>query len=276
MLKKVRNLRAIRPGQWARTKVPAYECWQQKGDWREVGVGDEVDICVMPIYQPRFEHEYAFEWRYHVAYRRPGTTWHNFHRPNGGFISSWDFGLLEGTNKPFWNEQEFHEFLDGKGAFLYEPASDDPELCPGPDCSLYLCDTCGEYRMPWSDDDGNLLCSMCEVTGLVIEPSQVERLEQIREFARQMGLSEQLAKQLTFLDSRECWGKRSQCVLSWDFAPHSFTFAHYVLPDATKSGKREFYMNGGLIYSGPGSPGDGSFPALSVNLHEGVGWFCHT
>jgi hypothetical protein len=41
--------------------------------------------------------------------------------------------------------------------------------------------------MPWSDDDGNIVCQFCEVTGLVIDPGQVDRLEQIREFAGGMG-----------------------------------------------------------------------------------------
>ena len=274
-LKKVRNLRALRPGQWARTTVPDYECWRETGDWREIKPGDEVDICVMPIYAPQYDND-RFEWRYRVAFRRPEASWNTQCRPNGGWISTYDFGLLEGMTKPFWTEQDFHAQLEGKGAWLYEPASTDPEICPGPDCSLYLCEACGEYRMPWSDDEANLCCVFCEIAGLVIDPAQVDRLEEIREFARQMGLGEQLEHQLTFLGNRESWGKRSQCYLSWDFAPHSFTFAHYLLPDASRTGKREFYMNGGLIYQGPTSPADGSFPSLTVSLASGTGWFCHT
>lgn len=276
MLKKVRSLRAIRPGQWARTLVPDYDCWKEKGDWREVSPGTEVEICICPIYAPKADWEKWFEWRYYVMYRRPGSLWPNRCTPRGGWISTFDFGLLDGTTRPFWTEEEYAAHRDGKGAFLYEPASDNPKLCPGPDCSLYLCERCGEYRQPWSDNDGNLVCQFCEVEGLVIDPSQMERLEEIREFARQMGLSDQLNKKLSFLDSRESWGKRTQCVLNWDFAPHSFSFCHYLLPDVTRSGKREPMLNGGLIYQGPGCPADGSFPSLTVSLASGTGWFCHT
>jgi hypothetical protein len=64
-------------------------------------------------------------------------------------------------------------------------------------------------------------------------------------------------------------------VLSGDFAPRSFSFCHYILPE--KAGeKRQFGMNGGLIYQGPVSPADGSFPSLTVSLASGTGWFCHT
>ena len=70
--------------------------------------------------------------------------------------------------------------------------------------------------------------------------------------------------------------RRRQCVLYGDFAPQSFSFCHFTLPAHTKTGKRERWFNGALIYSGPGCPGDGSFPSLTVNLHNHTGWFCHT
>jgi hypothetical protein len=42
-----------------------------------------------------------------------------------------------------------------------------------------------------------LICPKCEVTGLVITADeQLDRLEQVREFARSMGLSQQLERQL--------------------------------------------------------------------------------
>jgi len=182
--------------------------------------------------------------------------------------------MVEGSSRPFFDAEEYRSYLDGKGAWLYEPASDDPELCPGPDCSLYLCETCREYRMPWSDDDGNLVCSQCELTGLVVADNAVEHLERVREVARRLGLTDQLARQLSWLASGKFFGQPSQCVLGPDFAPHSFTFAHFLLPQGDET--RRFGMNGGLIYSSPDSPGDGSFPALTVNLHSGVGWSCHT
>jgi hypothetical protein len=277
MLKKVRNYRTLRPGQWARIVVPDFECWRQDGDWKEVGPGGTVDACVTPTYAPAYRSTTHFEWRYRAAFRRLGFDSPCYCRPAGGPILPSDFGMVEAVlQRPLWTKEEADANRLGKGAFLYEPASDDPELCPGEDCSLYLCETCNEYRMPYSDDEGNLGCMVCEVEGLVIDPEYVEYLEQVRDFARSVGLSEQLHKQLTFLDQRQCWGHRSQCWLGWDFAPHSFSFAHWALPSGTLDGKRHLIFNGGLIYSGPGSPGDGSFPALTVNLHDGVGWFCHT
>jgi hypothetical protein len=159
--------------------------------------------------------------------------------------------------------------------FLYEPASDDAELCPGSDWSRFECSECQKWVMPFSDDDGNLLCPYCEVTGLVIlDEEQLDRLEQVREFARSVGLSEQLERQLSYLGDRRCWGDKAQTVLSYDFAPHSFSFGVFALPNGDKP--RRVALNGGLIFSGPGSPGDGSFPALTVNLSNSVGWFCHT
>lgn len=62
--------------------------------------------------------------------------------------------------------------------------------------------------------------------------------------------------------------------IGYDFAPYSFSFV--MLHD----GKRD--MNGGFIYAGPGAPGDGSFPSLSVNLSYVTGnapthsWSIHT
>jgi hypothetical protein len=66
-----------------------------------------------------------------------------------------------------------------------------------------------------------------------------------------------------------------QCVLSRDFAPHSFRFGHYVSPEFASDGKRKFWFNGGLIYQGPNAPADGSFPSLTVSLSSGTGWYCH-
>ena len=54
------------------------------------------------------------------------------------------------------------EHHDGKGKWLYEPASDDPELCPGGDWSRYECDGCGKFVTPFSNDQGDLICPMCE------------------------------------------------------------------------------------------------------------------
>ena len=46
------KLRALSPGQWARVRVPDYECWQKRGEWTGPLAGKEVDVCVIPIYGP--------------------------------------------------------------------------------------------------------------------------------------------------------------------------------------------------------------------------------
>ena len=188
-----------------------------------------------------------------------------------------DFGLIDTQfiSAPHWDIETSRAYDKGKGKFLYEPASDDPELCPGGDWSRYECSQCQKWAMPFSDDEGNLLCPYCEVTGLVIlDEEQLDRLEQVREFARSMGLSQQLERQLGYLADKRCWGERAQTQLSYDFAPHSFSFGVYALPDGEKP--RRKYLHGGLIYQGPNAPADGSFPSLTVSLSTGTGWFCHT
>jgi hypothetical protein len=112
------------------------------------------------------------------------------------------------------------------------------------------------------------------VTGhVILDDEQLDRLEQVREVARSMGLSEQLERQLNFLADKRCWGEKAQTQLSNDFAPHSFSFGVYSLPNGKR---RQIVLHGGSIYQGPEAPGDGSFPSLNVSLNSGTGWFTHT
>ena len=274
MLKKT-TLRALSPGQWARVRIPDYECWQKnQTGYCCTKPGDEVDICVMPIYCPRYDSTTYFHWNYRVAYRSPGSAWPNYESPSGHcWITPWDFGLIDAsTNSPNWDEQTSRDHHVGKGKWLYEPASDDHERCPGADWSRYECSICGKFVKPFSNDDGELICPYCEATGLlVLDEETLDHLEQVREFARTAGLSSQLERQLHYLADYGCHG--DQCVLGKDFAPHSFTFAMY--RPGTKEA-RKFIFNGGLIFQGPSCPADGSFPSLTVSLSSGTGWFCHT
>jgi hypothetical protein len=115
------------------------------------------------------------------------------------------------------------------------------------------------------------------LSGLVIfDDEQLDRLEEVREFARSMGLTHQLERQLCFLDRHGCDHKTDQCLLYSDFAPRSFSFARHILPAHARSGQRTFSYNGGLIYQGPDSPANGDFPSLTVSLAKGTGWFIHT
>ena len=279
MLKKMK-LRALSPGQWARVIVPDYECWQKPGEFSGPLAGKEVDICVIPCYTPRYDSLEYFHWSYRVAYRHPrGSAWANYYSPTGSMLAPWDFGLVDAsTNSPNWDKATCDEHFQGKGKWLYEPASDDPELCPGGDWSRYECSSCGKFVKPFSNDEGELLCPTCEVAGLVIlDDEQLDRLEKVREFARSMGLSSQLEHQLNWLAGYGYDGQPArQCVLGYDFAPHSFSFCHYRLPAFSGTGKREYSFNGGLIYQGPTSPAEGAFPSLTVSLASGTGWFCHT
>jgi hypothetical protein len=254
MLKKI-VLRALSPGRWARVRVPDRECWRNRKDWVRVKPGDEVDICLMPRYGPRYDFPYRFDWMYQVAYKRPDAAWPEYDSPDGHrWISTWDFDLIEShvNNRANWDDTLVPDYHAGKGKFLYHPATDDPKLCPGGDWSRYECSLCGHDVKPFSNDEGDLICPHCEVTGLVItHEEQLDRLEKVREFARSMGLSRQLERQLDFLD---WWDdddgeqdRRRQCVLSYDFAPHSFSFAHYILPAYSSDGTRKFLFNGGLI-----------------------------
>jgi hypothetical protein len=144
--------------------------------------------------------------------------------PRGLWISPSDFWLHPSTEF-YYDSKEQDDYCDGKGKYLYEPASDDPKVCPGGDYSTYRCDQCDKHVTPFSNDDGELVCPFCDVTGLVIlDGEQLDRLEQVREFARTMGLTEQLERQLCDLADKMAWGKPAQTQLSYDFAPHSFSF----------------------------------------------------
>lgn len=88
--------------------------------------------------------------------------------------------------------------------------------------------------------------------------------------ALEMGLVSQFVRKLAYLDQyrdEEVLGAAVE--LGLDFAPHSFSILW-------KDERGRPYMNGGLIYQGPGSPVDGSFPSLTVSLDNSVGWFIHT
>ena len=90
-----------------------------------------------------------------------------------------------------------------------------------------------------------------------------EHLDKVREFARCVGTEAELQKQLDFLAGFGGDAAKVRCHLYPDFAPHSFFWRmeHSSL-DGWKPG-----LVGGLIYSGPGVPSDGSAPSFSVSLN---------
>jgi hypothetical protein len=273
MLNKMK-LRALSPGQWARIRVPDYECWQKSDGWSESLAGKEVDVCVIPCYGPEYDSKDRLHWSYRAAYRHPRSGgWSNYCQPGGGIISAWDLGLIDTSHGgPNWDIETMREHYEGKGKWLYDPASEDPELCPGGDWSRYECDGCGKFVRPFSNDQGELICGICETMGLVcFDEETLDHLEAVRNWARDAGLLCQSNRQLDYLADYGSNGY--QCVLSKDFAPHSFTFGMY-RPGTNET--RKFSFMGGLIYQGPSCPADGPFPSLTVSLASGTGWFCHT
>jgi hypothetical protein len=105
-----------------------------------------------------------------------------------------------------------------------------------------------------------------------------EHLDKVREFARCVGAEAELQKQLDFLAGFGGDAAKVRCHLYRDFAPHSFFWRmeHSSL-DGWKPG-----LVGGLIYSGPGVPSDGSAPSFSVSLNPDAAsgrkhmWSIHT
>jgi hypothetical protein len=97
-------------------------------------------------------------------------------------------------------------------------------------------------------------------------------------FATEVNALEKLASKIHYL---ECYADpekkgEARCTLYHDFAPHSFAFT---IEKKLKDGSWSLWFNGGLIYSGPGQPADGSMPALSVNVEgtpAGHDWSVHT
>ncbi len=95
---------------WARVRVPDYEIRRDAKNARgfcRTSPDDDVDICIMPRYAPRYESKTMFHWMYQVAYRGPGSSWPNYESPRGCWISPWDFGLIDAsTNSPNWDKAQ--------------------------------------------------------------------------------------------------------------------------------------------------------------------------
>jgi hypothetical protein len=294
------EFRIVRPGQWVLAKHNGF-----KGLTQEVGDLPFYWLSMVAEYGPERDWRDSFGWYYRPVVRRANEDGsmssyeydghqryafdaeyykHKDAEGHGGYyvrFTTWDLDLIDFTwsNRWSFDQAESKRYREGKGAFVYEPARpDDAEACPGPDISLYACDQCGrETQEPYCDDQGVLLCPSCDKTGLVYDRETAERLDQVREFARKMGLLSQLEHKLAFLNHGFAWGKPTRTNLGYDFAPHSFAWCEYFQPQTEDERKKpRFCMNGGLIYHGPGSPGDGGFPALSVSLSNSTGWSIHT
>lgn len=104
----------------------------------------------------------------------------------------------------------------------------------------------------------------------MIEFKNTKHLIEVMDFATKVGAMDKLLDKLRYLAE---YGDGSNiCELYGDWAANSFAFGMN-RPDGTR------WFNGGLIYSGPGQPLDGSAPALTVGI--GIdssvhGWSVHT
>lgn len=97
-----------------------------------------------------------------------------------------------------------------------------------------------------------------------------EHFASVVEFAVNNGCTDKLMERLRYLATYA--DGEGTCCLHKDWAPNSFEFVMY-----HKDGTRWF--NGGLIYSGPGQPLNGSAPALTVGIGVDCsvhGWSVHT
>lgn len=83
-----------------------------------------------------------------------------------------------------------------------------------------------------------------------------KHLIDVMNFAVKVGAIDKLLDKLRYLAE---YGDDNICELYDDWAPHSFEFL-MKHPDGSR------WFNGGLIYSGPGQPLDGSAPALTVGI----------
>ncbi len=264
------KLRALSPGQWARIRVPDFEIWQKPGEWTSALADKEVDVCVVPCYGQRYDSPTYFHWNYRCGYRHPGgSAWCSYYNPTGSMVTPWDFGLIDAsTNSPNWDETTSREHHQGKGKWLYEPASDDPAAA----LAATGRDTCAtavrSTATPFGNDLGDLICPTCEATGLVITQIEVlDHLEAVREAAQQMGLSHQLEKQLDYLAG---YGGNKAPSASWARTSpptRSISRSTNLVPKrSASSGSTE-----SLIFQGPGFPADGSLPSLTVSLASGTG-----
>jgi hypothetical protein len=281
MLERFRR-KLVRPGRWvlAKSSDPA------KTEGREV-----IWLAIEARHGPDDRTQSGFSWGYWPVWRCPGAvaekcylTHRQWRNRDGDYrtLSRWDLHLIDvcWDNRVKFIKSESEAHHQGRGGFLYEPASDDEDDCPGPDCSLYRCGCCERWVEPWSDDAGDLICPDCEYRGLRMAAEVEEYLEGVREVAGRLGLRSQLEHQIMRLGDG-FFGAEALTILGKDFAPHSFTFATYGPPPprGERSGakpNRKLMIHGGLIYQGPSAPGDGSFQTLCVSLTPDNGWFLHT
>ena len=98
-----------------------------------------------------------------------------------------------------------------------------------------------------------------------------EHFAKVMKFAIENKCADKLLDRLDYLSTYNA-DIATTVELHYDWAPNSFDFI-MIHPDGSR------WFNGGLIYSGPGQPLDGSSPALTVGIgidSSKHGWSVHT
>ena len=92
-----------------------------------------------------------------------------------------------------------------------------------------------------------------------------EYFDQVMDGAETLGAKTLLQEQLDYLGDYACHGdpESTRCSLFYDFADLSFSF---LMEKRDSEGNYQRWFNGGLIYSGPGQPSNGSGPSFTVSL----------
>ena len=106
--------------------------------------------------------------------------------------------------------------------------------------------------------------SSLETARLAFVGKGVDSFKEAREFAQKVGAWDRLKDRLRYLATYANYRGHTSCLVGSDFAPYSFSFAVRVWE---KNEWRQI-VYGGLIYHGPGCPGDGSGPSYTVDLAQ--------
>ena len=155
----------------------------------------------MPSYEPRWDYINSWQWTYRVAFHHAQGSYVYKERKDGYLIGTYDFSLIDASlSGPNWDNTTMRHTSRARARICMSPPATILICALAATGRRYECDTCKKFVTPFSNDQGDIVCPYCEVSGLVIlDEAQLDRLEQTREFAREHGLSEQLERQLHYL-----------------------------------------------------------------------------
>ena len=269
----------VRPGQWVLAKVPQ----RARERYSELN-RDSVWLAIIPDYAPDDTFKDTWRWWYSLAFRWPESVaaeppvyythkqlWEKAWTLEDGYKSgdrytyliTYDFDLVclvhDRRSHNLYDPKEYQLDREGKCGYLYTPASDNPEYCPGPDYSLYQCPKCNEWWEPHSDDNGDLPCPKCdEFPGFFHDAETAGVIERCRELADSIdvlsggatehGLTrrQEFERRLNNIAHRTFFGHPARTTIRPD-GDYSFFWSTRALID----GEWKNGMCGGLIMHGP-------------------------